>query len=75
LVDFNTFSKEEKKEIILDMLGKNINGLTTCKISKKLPSQYKNLISMLDELIKEDKIKKMKFGNAHLYKLKEAIRT
>ena len=75
MVDFNTFSKEEKKEIILDILGNNNNGLTTSKISKELPSQYKNLISMLDELIKEDKIKKMKFGHAYLYKLKEAIRT
>lgn len=57
--------------MLLELLSKkhNADGLTTAQIGNVFSFRYDTLTKLLGELVEEKKIRKLKFGNAYLYKL------
>jgi predicted transcriptional regulator len=65
------YSRHERKEILVELISKNSpRGLTTAQISKIVMIRYNTLTGILKEMVDEGKIRKIKFGNAYLYKIK-----
>lgn len=59
----------EKEEIILGIISNNLD-VTMKKLIDESTLNRSTLTKILNNLIKKDKIRRLKFGNAYLYKVR-----
>ena len=74
MVSLKRFSKYEKKEMIANLIKKYTLGLTTAQITSIMRSM-EHITEVLKELEEEKRIRKIKIGNAYLYKENKEVKS